>query len=82
MALDLYTTEELEKELRKRKMEKPKMLEVPNINLIRQSVQEYIDYVDSAEYCEDNDREHYIFEDAIVAFYGNKIWKWHNSKSS
>lgn len=28
----------------------------------------------------DEDEPHYIFEKAIVAVYGNDIWKWYNNQ--
>lgn len=45
-------------------------------------VQYYIDDLDNGEMHEDDqqDREHYIFEAAMEAFYGRNVWKWINSK--
>lgn len=30
--------------------------------------------------CSDEDEKQYIFEKAIVAVYGNDIWKWYNNQ--
>ena len=42
--------------------------------------QKYIDFVDSDDYCEDNDYEYYIFQAALETIYGNDCWDFINSK--
>jgi len=58
-------------------MEKPVKLDRKDISLesLEVECQEYIDYVFSDGYHEDNDFSHYIFETAIETFFGKNVWK-------
>lgn len=79
-----FTTEEIEKELEERKECKklrsamPKPLEKPNLTGLRDLLQEYMEFVASDEYHEDNDYRHYIYEKVIETFYGRRFWDWLN----
>ncbi len=81
MGIDLYTTEELEKELKCRKMEKPKMLMEPKFANLRRSVENYINYISSEDYREYSEHRLHIFEKAVEAFYGNGVWDWYNKRT-
>ncbi len=56
-------------------METPKMLETPELDELKELVKEYIDFLYSDEWYEDNDYHQYIFEKTIEAFYGKNIFK-------
>lgn len=59
---------------------KPKQLDVVNLTNLRDTCQEYIDFVSSDNYYADNDFEHYIYEEALKAIFGNDIFKYINKK--
>lgn len=75
-----FTTAELEVEIEKRKNEKPEMLENPNFHNLKRNVRAHIDAMWSDYYCDDNDDSHYIYEEAITAFYGDEVWDKINRK--
>ncbi len=81
--LGTFSTEELKKEIERRVFieQRPKILENPDIKKLRNAVEQYVDFVASEEYCEDNDFDHYIFEDVMTAFYGEDFWAWHNNQN-
>jgi hypothetical protein len=58
-------------------IEKPKQLENPNLDDLREICQEYMDYVfDDPTYNDDraSDYDHYVFEEAISAIFGKNAW--------
>jgi len=63
-------------------MEKPKQL--PDIDIeidsIKEMCQNYIDFVASDDYHEDNDFKHYIFETTLESIFGRQVWEYINSK--
>lgn len=61
-------------------MKKPEQLNVVDLVKLRELCQSYIDYLDSEDYSEDNDYDHYIFEEAMNALYGPSVWGYVNSK--
>lgn len=61
-------------------MTKPKMKKDINTSNLKKIVQDYVNYVASREYHEDNDYEYYIFETAMDTFYDKNIWEYINSK--
>ena len=80
--LDGFTVEQLRAELRKREahereLAKPKQID-PNIEPLRRLCQVYIDSVANDAY--DEELEHYIFEAAMVCFYGENVWIFINRK--
>jgi len=61
---------------------KPTLKENPDLAALRKLINEYIDYIDSDEYHEDNDYRYYIYEAAIEAYLGVEFWGWLNAKES
>jgi hypothetical protein len=61
-------------------MEKPKRLDTIDVEKIITICQDYIDFVDSDDFHEDNDYHHYISETAIKAVFGPDVWKFINDK--
>lgn len=53
-----------------------------NIDLLdlKNVCQEYINYINSEEYHEDNDYKHYIYETALETIFGKDVWDFVNSK--
>jgi hypothetical protein len=75
MNLEDYSMKEIEREYRKRKLNKPESLNPPEIDIrpLKKIVEEYINYVwDEVKGVDDY--KHWIFESAITCFYGNDIW--------
>ena len=68
------------KEIEKKK--KPQMLtdSVINFNRLKNSCQEYIDFIDSEEYYDDHNFSYYIFETTVETFFGKKVWDFVNNK--
>lgn len=60
-------------------MNKPEPIEEPDLTSLRKICQEYIDFIGSEHYHEDNDYDHYIFEQAMNTFFGDK-WDYINNK--
>ena len=78
------STEQLKMELEQRhKIEKesakPKQVESPDWTPLREICQEYIDCLDSKEYCDD-DFDHYIYEVALRVLFGKNIFNWINEQ--
>jgi hypothetical protein len=62
-------------------MEKPKVLENPDISRLVKICQEYMDFVDNdEEYYEDNDYDHYIFEEAMSTLFGERVFDFINER--
>ncbi len=61
---------------------KPEMIPLGDTDLttLQEICQNYIDYVDSPEYHEDNDFKQYIFETAIETFFGKDAWDFINNR--
>jgi len=62
----------------------PKILNENKIDMIslRKTLQEYMDYVASDKYHEDNDWTQFIYEATLKAFYGKDVFKYINNKAS
>jgi hypothetical protein len=81
MGITDFTTEEIEKELKKRaaikKRTRPKLLKTPNLKDLIARCEEYIDLVeiDDNEYLEYGDLFH---EEVILAIYGEAGWDYIN----
>jgi len=60
----------------------PKMLPENKIDMIslRKTMQEYMEYVASDKYHEDNDWKQFIFEATLIAFYGKDVFKYINKR--
>lgn len=61
-------------------MERPELIENPNLEELKTLLQDYIDFLDSEDYHEDNDYEHYIYEETLKTFFGRKVFNFINSK--
>jgi hypothetical protein len=62
-------------------MEKPKVLENPDISRLVKICQEYMDFVDDdEEYYEDNNYDHYIFEEAMATIFGERVFDFINER--
>jgi hypothetical protein len=62
-------------------MEKPKVLENPDISRLVKICQEYMDFVDNdEEYYEDNNYDHYIFEEAMATIFGERVFDFINER--
>jgi len=83
MTLEDYSIENMEAEIARRKRAKqalPERLPVPNIDKLRDMVDDYIEDIIAKDY-EDDDWEHYIYEGTMVAFYGDAIWNWFKERT-
>jgi hypothetical protein len=82
MSLEVYSTSALEEELERRSQ-----LPVPNPverngrdwSKIEAACERYITEL-HGELGDGNDQEHYIFEAALEAIYGEGVWSWVNDK--
>jgi hypothetical protein len=71
------TREELEEELaRREKDKKPKPLEEPNWLPLYKLCLSMLDDITSGD--ADSDGRHYIYEAAMTAVFGNKVWAYIN----
>lgn len=64
-------------------MKKPTQLNIEEINIdkLKAICQRYIDFIDDDEdYHEDNDYDHYIFEEALEAIFGKDVWDFVNNR--
>jgi hypothetical protein len=62
------------------KMNKPTLLKNIDLEDLENLCQEYLDYIDSEEYCGDSDYDHFIFEKAMETLYGEDIFDYINDK--
>ena len=61
--------------------EKPQQLKEVNLDKLKRICQSYIDFVDNdEEYYEDNDYDHYIFEQAMETIFGEDVFNYINSR--
>ncbi len=79
MSLKKYKTEELEKELERRKREIPQMCENFSFIRLRKLCLSYIEELSTNDYV-DEDLEHYIFEETMKSFYNDNIFDWINKR--
>lgn len=59
-------------------MNKPKILDEINTRELVEVCKDYINYLNSDEYTEDDDSDysHLIFEKSVEAIFGPTIWDW------
>lgn len=43
---------------------------------------DYVNYIESDEFHEDNDYDHFIYECVIKTFYGEEFWEWLRTKQN
>lgn len=72
------TDEELELELERRKKSntRPVLNENADLTALKATCQSVIDDVVNGNYHEDNDDKYYIYEAAMIAFFGKDVFKW------
>ena len=70
-----FTTEELQVELDRRKKRRPYPMVNPNLTKLKKLCDEYIDAVINGKSV-DSDYDHFIYEAAIQAIYGENIFDW------
>lgn len=65
-----------------KKLAKPERKSLGKIDFTKliDTCQQYIDFVDSDEYHEDNEYQYYIFEKAMEAVFGKSIWDFINNR--
>ena len=61
-------------------MEKPIMIENPDLTKLKKMVQHQINEISNPDYCDDNDNDYYIYEVAMEAFFGKDVFRYINSK--
>ena len=77
--LAIFTLEDLEKEIERRKHLKPKMIENPDLAMLKKMLEDYLDGLIDGTICYDDcDFDHYFYEEACKAFYGDKFFDWFN----
>jgi hypothetical protein len=61
-------------------MKRPQLINSPNIQPIVKAIREYLDFIESAEYNEDevDDYEYEITETAMTCLFGEKIFDYIN----
>lgn len=85
MNLTEYSDADLRKEIERRdneKKEAEKPIQIIEVDLtkLRKLCSDYIDFVASEDFHDDNDYEYYIYEMAITMFYGKNVWDWINKR--
>jgi len=60
--------------------DKPNQIQQPDFEKLKKLVDDYIEFVTSNEYYEDNDYKHYIYEEVMTTLYGEEIWKFINNR--
>ena len=86
--LSEFTEDELVAEIERRKRGiKPQMRSLGpyralaiDMTKLCEVCQEYIDYVDSADYHADNDWEYWICSAALKTFFGDDVYEWINKR--
>lgn len=80
MKLTDATDEELQAELARRDVAEkpiaPLMIEEPDFTKLRKVCADYVKFVQSDEYCEDNSYDTYIYEAAVEAYYSELFWNY------
>lgn len=85
--LEDFNTEELEKEIERRKKEKqqeskPKPLENINIDQLITACEEHIEHIEDIINKEEyDDADHYIYETVMDCIYGEDVWDWINNQT-
>lgn len=82
--MENFTTSELQAELDQRKKmkeagDKPNQLFSKDFTQVIDYCQKYIDGIFDEDY-PPKDMDHYIFEAAMNAVFGNDVWEWINAR--
>lgn len=81
--LSKITTDDLQRELTRRATESskpPPPLEHPDFTALREMVINGINEAAEEEH-QDEDFEHYVYEEAVIAVYGENFFAWRNKQS-
>ncbi|MEE9568326.1 MAG: hypothetical protein V3W37_02980 [Candidatus Binatia bacterium] len=80
MKLTDWTDEELQAELERRDVAEkpiaPLMIDKPDFTKLRKACAGHMEFVQSDDYCEDNDHRSYIYEAAMTAYYSELFWTY------
>lgn len=58
--------------------DKPVQVASPDFTALQKVCQDYIDALAKDGYDADDDFDHYIYEEAITAFFGKEVWRFIN----
>lgn len=81
-SISQFSLEELQDEIKRRdenKSNKPEPLKEKDFSALIQTCTEYIEEIATKEYA-DEDFTEWIYEAALEAVYGEKIWDWKNAR--
>ena len=73
-----FTIAQLQEEIDKRKMAKPKPRDNPDFTNLKIMCMDFINDMDSGFF--DKDKEGKIFEEAMEAVFGKDVWFWYNEQ--
>lgn len=81
--IEKFTDEQLKDELERRQKKviesgKPVQLDIPDLTDLRNACQEYIDDIAINHNRVDEDWPHWIYEAAMIALYGENVFRWIN----
>jgi hypothetical protein len=63
-------------------MQKPELITNVDLTALSKICKDYIDFVASRKYHEDNDFKHYIYEVAMETFFGKDVFNYINKRKS
>lgn len=76
--LSKFSSEDLLKELQNRKHIKPTPLVNPDFSKLKVICQRQLDELETGD--DDGETEHYVYEEAMEAVFGENIWDYINEK--
>lgn len=81
MKKSLYeaSIEELEDELRIRHLPPPKMVEHPDLSVVKKHCEGHMDNLEHDRRPEES-FSHYLYEAVMEAYYGKDVWEWINTR--
>jgi|AntRauTorckE6833_2_1112554.scaffolds.fasta_scaffold00137_34 hypothetical protein len=78
---ELFPKENEKQQKENEKQQIPEPLEDQDLQKLNEICEEYLKFVVSPEYYEDNDYDHYIFEKALKTVYGDDIFNFINENT-
>ncbi len=60
----------------------PVILKNPNFLNLQRMTEDYIKDIVNSTYCEDENFDHYMYEEVMKTFYGKNIFNWINDNSA
>jgi hypothetical protein len=79
---EIYDAVEREYEEMVKNSPTPKMIQEPDIQKLKRMLTEYMNYIQSSEFYEDNEYPRHIYEAVMVSFYGPKFFEWYNKREN